>query len=126
MRPVNRFFCHPTMYALVKVEHNPEWNYQHYEVPIIVRACCQVMRTQPWQLNGATRKRHVIMARFMAYKLIKQHHKYTLKQLAAVFGMPDHSTVINGLKTINNLLQTDKETYAKYIRVVEKLRKGDV
>lgn len=54
------------------------------------------------------RERDVVLARQMAFKLLRDYLMMSFKSIAQVFGnaVKDHSTVIHGLTRINDLLDT--------------------
>jgi chromosomal replication initiator protein len=61
-------------------------------------------------IKSKSRKRELITAR----NLICYHYKttridYTLEKIGHLIGNKDHATVLHGLKTYNNLYQTDKQ-----------------
>lgn len=66
------------------------------------------------QMNVETRKREVVMARqFAQYKA----RKFTIEPLEFIgfyFGRKDHATVLHSKKTIEGLLQVDKEFRQKH------------
>ena len=59
-------------------------------------------------MSSRTRKREILQARFTYYKLTQIYTKYSLSEIGQFVNYPDHSTVLNGIKTINDLLDTNK------------------
>jgi len=47
--------------------------------------------------------------RFIAYYLLKNNTKESLEEIGLLMGGFDHATVLHGLKTINNLMETSQE-----------------
>ena len=64
----------------------------------IVSEMCQVD-----DIFHKCRKRDNVLARQFAWKIMRDYFGYTLKRIADIFGK-DHSTIVNGLETINNLI----------------------
>lgn len=61
-------------------------------------------------LKSKSRARPLVRARQTAMYLIKKHlHNKSLVEIGKVFGGKDHTTVINSLKRIENLLKTDSD-----------------
>lgn len=61
------------------------------------------------QLSGSTRRRPVVLARQVSMFLIKEFSDLSLKDIGALFGNRDHTTVIHSVRTINNQLQQNDE-----------------
>ena len=68
----------------------------------IIGACeraCQIEN-----IMSRSRQRDVITARQMCWKIMYERLGYTLQKIGNIFGK-HHSTIINGLQTINQLLE---------------------
>jgi hypothetical protein len=59
-----------------------------------------------------TRKREIVFARQVAMYLIKKHTKLSLKKIGEYFGGKDHATVLHSVKTIDNLMEVDRQIKA--------------
>ena len=68
------------------------------------------------QLN--TRKREIVFARQMCHYFMSKQKKYTLKKIGRLCGNRDHATILHSIRTINNLIEFDKNIKHDY----EKLR----
>ena len=64
--------------------------------------------------NPKKRQHNLVLARQLSYFFIKKYNKLSLIMIGKLFNQ-DHSTVIHSIKTIKNLLDTDKEV--RYIFV---------
>ena len=71
-----------------------------------------------------TRKREIVICRqLIMYFLKKFNRKQTLAEIGSVYGK-DHATVLHAIKTVNNLIDTDKsfsckvELYSKKIETI--------
>ena len=54
------------------------------------------------------RERDVVLGRQLAFKLLREHLMMSFKSISQVFGdaVKDHSTVMHGLKRVNDLLDS--------------------
>jgi chromosomal replication initiator protein len=57
-----------------------------------------------------TRKQEVVFARQVSMHLLKKFTRLSMKEISQYAGTTDHSTVIAGLKRLNNLLETEEAT----------------
>jgi len=73
------------------------------------------------QIIGASRKREIIIARQIAMYLSRSHTSHSLKSIGDHFGGKDHSTVVHSLKTVEDLLATDKVFQATFSDIKKKL-----
>ncbi|MCF8302632.1 MAG: chromosomal replication initiator protein DnaA [Bacteroidales bacterium] len=60
-------------------------------------------------INSKTRKREVVQARQLAMFFSKKHTKASLATIGLHCGNKDHATVLHACKTVNNLIDTDKQ-----------------
>lgn len=68
------------------------------------------------QLQGKSRKREVVRARYLIFLCLFRYTSLTLTTIGKIMGGKDHTTVIHGLNTVMDWLETDDELYADYIR----------
>ncbi len=64
-------------------------------------------------LRSKTRKRNIVQARQLAMFFAKKYTKSSLASIGSQIGDRDHATVLHACKTIDNLIETDKE-FKKY------------
>ncbi|MVX35125.1 MULTISPECIES: chromosomal replication initiator protein DnaA [Myroides] len=64
-------------------------------------------------LRSKTRKRNIAQARQLAMYFAKKYTKASLASIGSQIGGRDHATVLHACKTIDNLIETDKE-FKKY------------
>lgn len=62
-------------------------------------------------LLGACRKADYALARQIALYLCRRQLGFSLKELGAIFGGRDHSTILHGIKKIQSLRDTDKDMH---------------
>jgi chromosomal replication initiator protein len=65
-----------------------------------------------------TKKRKVVYKRQIMHWLGKRHTHGSLALIGDMYGMKDHCTVLYSIKTVNNLMETDK-LYRKEVEDVE-------
>jgi len=59
------------------------------------------------EIESKSRKRELVMARFFCFKLIHKHSNLTLTVIGRKVGRRDHSTVIYGIRSIEDIIETD-------------------
>jgi hypothetical protein len=67
-------------------------------------------------LKGKSRKRHICLPRQIAIHFVKKKTKLLLYQIGKEYNR-DHSTVINSLTTVQNLIDTDAIFYEMIIDI---------
>ncbi|WP_196892371.1 chromosomal replication initiator protein DnaA [Aureivirga marina] len=65
-------------------------------------------------LQSKTRKRQIVQARQLAMYFAKRMTKSSLASIGAQIGKRDHATVLHACKTVDNLMETDKQ-FRKYV-----------
>jgi chromosomal replication initiator protein len=60
-------------------------------------------------MKSKTRKREIVQCRQLAMYFSKQMTKNSLAMIGKHCGNKDHATVLHAVKTINNLMETDKQ-----------------
>ena len=69
-------------------------------------------------LHSKTRKRNVVQARQLAMFFSKKYTKSSLSTIGSQIGQRDHATVLHACKTVENLMETDRE-FKKYVSDLE-------
>ena len=69
-------------------------------------------------LHSKTRKRNVVQARQLAMFFRKKYTKSSLSTIGSQIGQRDHATVLHACKTVENLIETDRE-FKKYVSDLE-------
>lgn len=74
------------------------------------------LRLTPQDMKCRDRIPHLVLYRQLCCKLLRDYYKeLTLKRIAAIVGLGDHSTVLHGIKQIENLMAVrDDEVMQKY------------
>jgi chromosomal replication initiator protein len=70
-------------------------------------------------INSKTRKREIVQARQLAMFFSKKHTKSSLATIGQHCGNKDHATVLHACRTVNNLLETDKQ-FRVYVEDIDK------
>jgi len=66
--------------------------------------------------SDLSRKGNLPITRYMCFKIGKTNHPYlSLEQIGRPFGL-DHATVLHGIKTLDDLMFSDRSIRAKYNR----------
>ena len=86
-------------------------NNSNHEITIsyIISTVCEEMGTSQADFFTSTRKRNVVQARQLSMYFAKKYTKASLNIIGEQCGGKDHATVIHSLKTVANLLDTDKQ-----------------
>ena len=82
---------------------------------------CKYFGIEPEALESKSRKREIVQARQIAMYFAKNKTNYSSTAIGAIVGDKDHATVLYACKTINNLIETDKEFKSKIIEIEGKL-----
>lgn len=70
-------------------------------------------------INSKTRKREIVQARQIAMFFSKKYTKSSLATIGIHCGNKDHATVLHACRTVNNLIDTDKQ-FRVYVDDLEK------
>lgn len=85
--------------------------------PIVRRTLESVSRATNIMISDITkksRKRELVEARQMCYSILKSNTRMSLVDIGLIFGGKDHTSIIHGLQTHNDLLKTDKKYKESY------------
>lgn len=65
----------------------------------IIRLCCQFLKIDYNKVVSRSRKQELVEARFMIMTILKNdmNFRLSLQNIAYLFGLKDHSTIINAL-----------------------------
>ena len=82
---------------------------QEVSVEYIVNVVCNHLNIAVEEFYSKSKKREIVQARQLAMHFSKKYTKNSLAMIGQQCGGKDHATVIHALKTIANLLETDKQ-----------------
>jgi len=88
----------------------------------ILKVCCDFYNQPLEEVRKKSRKREYVEVRQAAIALSKAYTKETLGDIAATMGDFDHSTCVHSIKTINNLLTTDKQFRIKFAKLESRIK----
>ena len=78
-------------------------------ITYIINTVCEEMGTSQADFFTKSRKRNIVQARQLSMYFSKKYTKAPLITIGEQCGGKDHATVIHSLKTVTNLLDTDKQ-----------------
>ena len=88
-------------------------------VGYIQKVVCDYFNLQTDAITSKTRKREIVQARQIAMYFAKNMTKLSLATIGSQIGGKDHATVLHACKTVNNLIDTDRQ-FKGYIDEIEK------
>ncbi len=88
-------------------------------IDFIQKIVCDYFGIPVDSINSKTRKRDIVQARQLAMYFSKKHTKSSLAAIGLVCGNKDHATVLHACRTVNNLIETDKQ-FRLYVEEIEK------
>lgn len=78
-------------------------------IDFIQKLVCDFFNIPNEVINSKTRKREIVQARQLAMYFAKKHTKASLATIGLHCGNKDHATVLHACRTVNNLIETDKQ-----------------
>ena len=88
----------------------------------ICKVVCTHFDMDEEQFNSKKRTRDIALARQVAMYLCKSYTKMPLSAIGNAIGKKNHATVLHACKTINNLMDTDKDFRQQMDDIQRKLR----
>lgn len=88
-------------------------------IDYIQKVVCDYFSVPLDVLNSKTRKREIVQARQLAMYFSKMHTKSSLATIGLHCGNKDHATVLHACRTVNNLIETDKQ-FRVYVDDIDK------
>jgi len=88
-------------------------------IDYIQKVVCNYFDVAVDALQSKTRKREIVQARQVAMYFSKNLTKSSLATIGSQIGGKDHATVLHACKTVNNLVETDKQ-FKNQIEEIEK------
>ena len=80
----------------------------------IVKIVAAQYNMTPETVKASTRKREIVQVRQIAMCLAKDFTNASLAHIGAEIGGKDHATVLHACKTVNDLLDTDRQYRGKF------------
>lgn len=88
-------------------------------IEYIQKVICEYFNLSLETLNSKTRKREIVQARQLVMYFAKEYTKSSLALIGMHCGNKDHATVLHAVRTINNLVETDKQ-FRGYFKDLDK------
>jgi len=88
-------------------------------IDFIQKIICDYFNISIDSINSKTRKREIVQARQLAMYFSKKHTKASLATIGLHCGNKDHATVLHACRTVNNLVETDKQ-FRIYVEEIDK------
>ena len=88
-------------------------------IDFIQKVVCDYFNLPVDAINSKTRKREIVQARQLAMYFAKKHTKASLATIGLHCGNKDHATVLHACRTVNNLIDTDKQ-FRIYVEELDK------
>ena len=80
---------------------------------------CDYFKIATENAQSKTRKREIVQARQIAMYFSKSLTKTSLASIGAQIGGKNHATVVHACKTVNNLMETDRN-FLEMVNNIEK------
>lgn len=94
-------------------------NSREISIDYIQKIVCDYFAINIDLLNSKTRKREIVQARQLSMFFAKKLTKASLASIGMHCGKKDHATVLHACRTVNNLIETDKQ-FKLYVDDLEK------
>jgi chromosomal replication initiator protein len=94
-------------------------NTREISIDYIQKIVCDYFDISIDILNSKTRKREIVQARQLSMFFSKKLTKSSLAAIGLHCGNKDHATVLHACRTVNNLIETDKQ-FKVYVDDIEK------
>jgi chromosomal replication initiator protein len=94
-------------------------NSREISIDYIQKIVCDYFDINIDMLNSKTRKREIVQARQLSMFFAKRMTKSSLASIGLHCGNKDHATVLHACRTVNNLIETDKQ-FKTYVEELEK------
>jgi chromosomal replication initiator protein len=94
-------------------------NSREISIDYIQKVVCDYFDINIDMLNSKTRKREIVQARQLSMFFAKRMTKASLASIGLHCGNKDHATVLHACRTVNNLVETDKQ-FKTYVDELEK------
>ena len=90
----------------------------------VIKIICEVMDIKPEVISLKTRKREIVICRQMVYYFLSTYYDYSYAFIGRLYRQ-DHATVIHAKKTIESLIETNREIRQCYKSIKEQIYETD-
>lgn len=84
-----------------------------------ISSVCKALDVSVFDVTSKSRDLKNVDPRFIIYYLLKHHTDLTLKQIGALVGGKDHTTILSGLKAFKNLVDTKDKLFIAKLKKVQ-------
>ncbi|MEI6433531.1 MAG: chromosomal replication initiator protein DnaA [Bacteroidota bacterium] len=84
-------------------------NVREISIDYIQKVICEYFKITVASIHSKTRKRNIVQARQLSMYFSKKHTNSSLASIGHQCGNKDHATVLHACRTVNNLVETDKQ-----------------
>ncbi len=91
-------------------------------IDYIQKVVCDFFNIPVDMINSKTRKREIVQARQLTMFFSKKMTKQSLANIGSRCGDKDHATVLHACRTVNNLMDTDKQFKASVDELEKKIK----
>jgi chromosomal replication initiator protein len=98
----------------------PIYRVDKIDMDAISELIAQRFRMPTADLKLRSRKMEIVIPRYIAMKIFREYGKISLVKIATHFNM-DHTTVMHGIKAINDLLETEPHLNDIYQAIMMKV-----
>ncbi|MDR3187863.1 MAG: chromosomal replication initiator protein DnaA [Prevotellaceae bacterium] len=95
---------------------------KEFTVDCIYKSVCDYFKIATDSAQSKTRKREIVQARQIAMYFSKNLTKTSLASIGAQIGGKNHATVVHACKTVNNLMETDRNFLEMVNNIEKKLK----
>lgn len=88
-------------------------------IDYIQKVVCDFFNIPVDLIHSKTRKREIVQARQLSMYFSKKHTKASLASIGLHCGNKDHATVLHACRTVNNLVETDKQ-FRQFVEELDK------
>ena len=88
----------------------------------IINVVADYYNLVPSQLTGKVRTGQLALARHVAMYLIRNNIDVPLSKIGNIFGGRDHTTVMNGIMKVENMLKTDEPLKAAIVELQKRIK----
>jgi chromosomal replication initiator protein len=104
------------------VSKNIRSTQKEYTVDYVSKFVYTYFNITPDDAQSKTRRREIVQARQVAMYFSKQLTKASLTSIGLQIGKKNHATVLHACKTVNNLIETDRNFSDMMISIEQKLK----
>ncbi len=95
---------------------------KNLDIDYIVSTVAQFFDLEPKVIKSKARTREIVLARQIAMYLAREYTDASLNRIGAEIGGRDHTTVLYACRTVQNLMETDKNLRQRVESIIRRLK----